>query len=362
MVSGLQSSSELIERILTELQAVAPDALPRHLNEQLRKRLGRLLEESGYHALPPERRALTVMVTELHGFDAIAEQHAPNAVINLFNRYLAQMTEIIAQYGGTIDKLSGNSLVILFGVLAPQPDHAAHALACAAEMQQAMSRCNQQNEVLRLPPLYMGIGIHSGELVTGAVGATLRREYTALGYAISIAIRIAIQSLRGQVLLSDSTYRLVHDFILIGELNTLRVRGRRVPVTVYELLGTTRPRALTVPRREGRKSPRVSVQMPCYFQRVKGSSVLGSMHCGQVVDMGYHGLRMISPVPLEASSEIMMSLSLQLLGNRSSDIYARIVTADSEQQGYRCSMEFTDIDLVGRQTIKQFVDSQVGAM
>ena len=363
MASGLQSSSELIERILAEVQAAIPEVVPRHANDQLRKRLGRLLEGSGFSAMPtPERRALTVLVTELRGFDAVAEQHAPAAVVNLFNRYLAQMTGVIAQHGGTIDKLSGDSLTILFGAVTEQPDHAARALACAAEMQQAMSRCNQQNDVLGLPPLYMGIGIHSGDLVTGAVGATLRREYTALGSAIGIAVRVAMQSLRGQVLMSDSTYRLVHDFILVGELNSLRVRGRRAPVTIYELLGTTRPRALTVPRREVRKSPRVMVQMPCYFQRVKGSNALGAMHCGQVVDMGYHGLRMISPVPLEASSEIMMSLSLQLLGERSSDIYARIVMADSEQQGYRCSMEFTDIDLVGRQTIKQFVDSHVGAM
>ncbi len=361
MASGPQSNTELIERILAEVLAAAPESLSRQTSEQLRKRLSRLLDGAGYRTLPSERRALTVVVIELRGFETIAEQHEPDAVVNLFNRYLAQMNDIIAQHGGTLDKLSGDSLTILFGAIAPQSEHAARALACAAEMQQAMSRFNQQNEILRLPPLYMGIGIHSGELVTGAVGATLHREYAALGSAISVASRIAKQSLRGQVLMSDSTYRLVHDFILVGELNTLRVRSRRLPVTIYELLGTTRPRALTVPRREVRKSPRVLVQMPCYFQRVKASNVLGGMHCGQVVDLGYHGLRMISPVPLEASSEIMVSLSLQLLGNRTSDIYARIVTSDTEQQGYRCCMEFTDIDLVGRQTIKQFVDNQVGA-
>ncbi len=362
MTGGTQNSVELIERILAEVLAAAPGSLSRQTAEQLRKRLSRLLQESGSRARASERRGLTVMVAELRGFDAFADQQEPAATVNLFNRYLAQMSEIVALHGGIIDRLGSDSLTILFGTVEPQSEHAAPALACAAEMQQAMSRCNQQNEILRLPPLYMGIGIHSGELVTGAVGATLRREYAALGSAIGVAARVAKQSLRGQVLLSDSTYRLVHDFILVGELNTLRVRSRRLPVTIYELLGTTRPRALTVPRREIRKSPRVFVQMPCYFQRVKGSNALGGLHCGQVVDMGYHGLRMISPVPLEASSEVMMSLSLQLLGHRTSDIYARIVTADAEQQGYRCSMEFTDIDLVGRQTIKQFVDSQIGTI
>ncbi len=361
MAGGTKTETDLIERIFAEVQATLPQALPPQAGEQLRKRIAGILGEPAGREYLAERRMLTVVVAALRGFDAFAEQHDPSAVVNLFNRYLAQMNEVIGRHGGVIDKVSGDALTILFGTRVPQAEHAARALACAAEMQQAMSRCNQQNEILRLPPLYMGIGIHSSELVIGSVGATLRRESAALGSGVDIAARIAKQSLRGQVLMSDSTYRFVHDFILVGELNTLRVRSRRLPVTIYELLGTTRPRALTVPRREIRKSPRVLVQMPCYFQRVKGNKALGAMHCGQVVDMGYHGLRMISPVPLEATGEIMMSLSLQLLGNRSSDIYARIVTADAEQQGYRCSMEFTDIDLVGRQTIKQFVDNQVGA-
>ena len=71
---------------------------------------------------------------------------------------------------------------------------------------------------------------------------------------------------------------------------------------------------------------------------------------------------MISPVALSASAEIKMSLSLQLLGSRTSDVRARIISAAAEQQGYRCGIEFTEIDLAGRQAIKQFVDNQIGAV
>lgn len=360
MSFGRQSGTDLIERILAEVYSTFPDAAALGPGDNsLRKKLGRLLDDAGYYTQPPERRVVTMLVAELRGFDAITEQQQPLAVINLFNRYLAAMTEVFARHGGTLDKLGGHALTVVFGAPMPGDGHAAQALACAAEMQQAMSRFNQQNEVLQLPPLFMGIGINSGDAIIGAVGATLRREYTVLGHMVAVTARIAAQSLRGQVLLSDATYRLVHDFVLVGELNSLRIRGRRIPVNVYELLGTTRPRALTVPRRDVRKSPRVLVQMPCYFQAVKGASALGPLHCGQVLDVGYHGMRMISPVQLEAFSEVKMALSLQLLGDRTSDVYARIISADPEQQGYRCSVEFTDIDLVGRQTIKQFVDSQV---
>jgi adenylate cyclase len=362
MSLGRQSGAGLIERILAEVHSTFPATTDSLSNEKLRKRLSRLLHDSGYFAQPPERRAVTVLVTELRGFDAAMEQQPAAAVINLFNRYLALMAEVIDQHGGELDKLSGHSLTVLFGAPHPNTDHAASALACAAEMQQAMSRFNQQNEVLQLPALFMGIGINSGDAVVGAVGAALRRECAVLGHVVVVTARIAAQSLRGQVLLSDSTYRLVRDFVLVGELSSLRLRSRRIPVNIYELLGTTRPRALTVPRREVRKSPRIPVQMPCYFQMIKGTHIVGPLHCGQVLDVSYQGLRMISPVQLDAFSEVKMALSLQLLGNRTSDVYARIVSADAEQQGYRCSVEFTDIDLAGRQTIKQFVDSQVCAI
>jgi adenylate cyclase len=182
-----------------------------------------------------------------------------------------------------------------------------------------------------------------------------------------LAARIAAQSLRGQVLIGESCYRLMSDLILVGEATTLRVRSRHMPVTVYELLGTSRPRPLAVPRREARSSPRVLVQMPCYFQRVvsdgtAGTDAQGELHRGQVVDFGYRGLRMISPVALPASGEIKMSLALQLLGTRSSDVYARVVSSTAEQHGYRCGIEFTDVELPARQVIKQFVDSQLGAV
>jgi c-di-GMP-binding flagellar brake protein YcgR len=163
------------------------------------------------------------------------------------------------------------------------------------------------------------------------------------------------------VLIGENSYRLMSELILVGEASSLRVRNRHMPVTIYELLGTSRPRPLAVPRRESRNSPRVLVQIPCYFRQA-GADEAAEQHCAQVVDLSYRGLRMISPVALPASGEIKMSLSLQLLGNRSSDVYARVVSAAAEQHGYRCGIEFTDIDLAARQVIKQFVDSQLGAV
>src|SRR5690606_28485783 len=257
------SDSDLIERIVAEVQSTLPESRSAERVELLRKGLSRLLDDSSYSAQSPERLPVTVLVAELRGFDAVAEQQPAITVINLFNRFLSGMTAVVARHNGVMQKCNGQVLLVSFSA-ARGEDHATQALACAAEMQQAMSRFNQQSEVLQLPSLFLGIGVDSGNAVTGGSGAGLQRDYTVVGQVVSVASRIAAQSLRGQVLLSDATYRLVHDFVLVGGSNSLRVRNRRIPINVYELLGTTRPRALSIPRRDVRKSPRVLVQMPCY--------------------------------------------------------------------------------------------------
>jgi adenylate cyclase len=360
MTGGSDSNEKLLERLLLEVRAALPELDARPATAaQLRKRIGNLLGVAGPVAAVPEKRAASVLVAELRGFEALTEQFPAAKVAELLRLVLSALQPVIERYEGTFYQLSGAVLTVVFGALKPQADHAERALACAVELQQAMARCDRHSATLGLPTVFMAAGINSGEVLVGAADI-VGRGYTLLGQTPAVAARIAAQSLRGQVLIGENCYRLMSEFILVGEASSLRVRTRHMPVTVYELLGTSRPRPLAVPRRESRSSPRVLVQMPCYFQRTDGTS--SELHCGQVVDFGYRGLRMISPVALAASGEIKMSLSLQLLGNRSSEVHARVVSAAAEQHGYRCGIEFTNIDLPGRQAIKQFVDSQLGAV
>lgn len=365
MADGPDSNDKLLERLLLEVRAALPELDARPATAaQLRRRVGNLLGLA-QEPTPGEKRAATILVAELRGFEAMAEQYPAAQVAELLRLILAELRPVVARHDGTVYQLAGSVWTIVFGGLKLHNDHAARALACAVELQQTMARCDRHSATLALPQVFMAIGINSGDVLTGVTDIGNGRGYTLLGHVPALAARIAAQSLRGQVLIGESSYRLMRDVILIGEVSTLRVRNRHLPITVYELLGTSRPRPLAVPRRESRSSPRVLVQMPCYFQRLDRSESTagesGELLCGQVVDFGYRGLRMISPVPLPPSGEIKIALSLQLLGNRSSDVYARVVSASAEQHGYRCGIEFTDIDLPARQVIRQFVDSQVCA-
>lgn len=352
----------LSEQICAEVEKLFPTQFERTAARKvLRSRVETVLNRSVLDDQQPESRRVTILLSDIRGFTAIAETYSAMTVVELLNRYFARMSEVIISYGGTIDKLMGDSIMVLFGapVSEGEADDVQRAIACAVEMQQAMSEINQQNLAMDLPELFMGIGINTGEVVAGPVGSSLHREYTVIGDEVNLTSRIEAQSLRGQILISENTFQWARSFVLVGDPNRVTVKGKKQPVCLYELLGTTKPRPMTVPRREIRKSPRVSISMPCFFQRLQGKRVLEEQCRGEVVDIGYNGLLMVSPLPLELYSEIRIVVSLQLLGSETTDIYARVINAEPSPEGTLCSLEFTSMDMAGQQTIKRFVDYQV---
>ncbi len=362
MAKNTGSVKALASKICDEVAAYIPTQLERDKARQaLLDRVESLLGDSGYEETVPESRRVTILLSDIRGFTSLAETFSATIVMELLNRYFSLMTKVIIRHGGTIDKLMGDSIMVLFGAPSTEVDDVERAIACAVEMQRAMSEFNQQNIALGLPEVFMGIGINTGEVMAGSVGSEHHREYTVIGDEVNLTSRIEAQSLRGQILISENTYRAAKAFILVGEPNRVQVKGKREPVNLYDLMGTTRPRAMTVPRREIRKSPRVNVSMPCYFRRLFGKQVESEQFRGEVLDLGYAGLLMRSPLGLEPFSEIKIEVSLQLLGAGTTDIYARVIKVEEEDDGVLCSLEFTSMDEAGRHTIKRFVDNQLYA-
>jgi len=360
MAKKSNKASHLADKIVNEVSLLIPTQMERKaIQTILKKKIEGHLLGAGYHDEAAETRRVTILLSDIRGFTALAETYSAMTVVELLNRYFSVMSEIIVQYGGTIDKLMGDSIMVLFGAPDTHADDVERAIACSVAMQQAMSDFNEQNKALGLPELYIGIGINTGTVVAGPVGSKHHREYTVIGDEVNLVSRIEAQSLRGQILISENTYQLAKNYILVGEPNQVRVKGKRLPVALFELMGTTKPRSMTVPRREIRKSPRIDVQMPCFFYCLSNKAVLPQRYQGEVIDIAYNGLLFISPIELESFSEIKIEISLQLFGTDTSDIYARIIKSEQVERGYQCSLEFTSIDLAGQQTIKQFVDNLV---
>src|SRR6185295_10660255 len=137
------------------------------------------------------RRECTVLFSDLRGFTSFSEERPPDTVIDVLNHYLEEMSDAIMDHGGTLVAYMGDGIMAVFGAPLEQPDHADRALAAARDM---LARLEGFNEWLRTEGLHegfkMGIGLNSGQVMSGHVGSERRLEYTALGDTTNTAARL----------------------------------------------------------------------------------------------------------------------------------------------------------------------------
>lgn len=329
------------------------------INDDFRMQLKDVLNSSQLSDTAAETKNVSILLSDLRGFTAMSEKYSPLIVIELLNRYFSKMSEIIDKHGGVIDKFMGDSIMVLFGAIDKSESDISSTLSCAIEMQIAMNEINEISQSLGMANLYMGIGINTGEVVAGTLGSDVYREYTVIGDQVNLVSRVEAQSLRGQILLSENTYGISKNIIEIGEINEVHVKGRSQAVTMYELLAVNQPSRLEVPIREIRKSPRVEVNIPLNYFYIEDTIVLEQSHQGNVIDISYGGLFVLTKEAIEPFTEIKMNVSLSLMGTGSSEIYARVINCRQMHEGYESNLEFTAIDEPARKAIKAYVDKLI---
>ncbi len=299
-------------------------------------------------------RDITILLADLRGFTSISANHPARTVLGLLNRCLITMTEIVFRHQGSIDKFMGDSIMVLFGD-ADSPEVAVRrALLCAVDMQIAMEELNEHYKQFGLPELYLGVGINTGPVMAGVLGSDLYSTYTVIGDEVNLASRIESFSLRGQVLISQSTFDRCGDFVETGEPIDVHVKGKTNLVRLREVLGIP-SLGKNVPRREIRKSPRVGIRMPFSYQVIENKIALPQVHQGMTLDIGYHGVLAEIDQQLTSSPEIKLDLDLPLVGSKATDIYAKIVKTEKTDKGYLSGLEFTSLTTQNSRDIQLFV-------
>ncbi|MDR0669474.1 MAG: CHASE2 domain-containing protein, partial [Treponema sp.] len=189
-----------------------------------------------------EKREMTAIFTDIQGFSTISEKLDPVQLVRLLNRYLTRMSDIIMENLGTIDKYEGDAIIAFFGAPVYREDHAALACRSALAMKRAEQELNTviMAEGLSPSPLFTRMGINTGEMVVGNMGAENKMDYTIMGSAVNLASRLEgvnKQYRTGGILISGSTKEKIGDEFILRSLDRVRVVGINTPVRLYELLG-----------------------------------------------------------------------------------------------------------------------------
>ena len=194
-----------------------------------------ILERPEGLELGGDLREVTIMMSDIRGFTTLSEHLPPQRVVQLLNRYLGRMTDIILDYRGTIDEFLGDAVLAVFGAPRSDKDDTERAVQCAIAMQRAMDEINTQNMADELPELRMAIALNTGTVVAGNIGSERRAKYGFVGHAMNVTSRIEDKAEPGSILISESTLEKLSGSYRVGDRQEISAKGLEENVVVYTI-------------------------------------------------------------------------------------------------------------------------------
>lgn len=187
-----------------------------------------------------EKQELTVLFSDIRGFTSLSEQLPPEEIVPQLNEYLTHMTQVVLDHHGTLDKYIGDAIMAIFGAPLPQPDHPLRACATALHMIKTLHLLHQEWTARGRPVLQIGIGVNTGVMMVGNMGSERRFDYTVIGDNVNLAARLeGLTKMYGVgIVVSETTWALAKEGFVGRELDTVRVKGKTKPASIYQLMDT----------------------------------------------------------------------------------------------------------------------------
>jgi adenylate cyclase len=181
---------------------------------------------------------LTVLFSDIRGFTSIAEGLNPRELSQLLNEYLTEMSNVIGEHRGTLDKYIGDAIMAFWGAPVAEPGHAAQAVSAAMAMQAQLGPLNAAFKARGWPELAIGVGVNTGPMRVGDMGSKLRKAYTVLGDAVNLASRLeGLTKHYGTAIIVGEATRKAVPGVVFRELDRVRVKGKDEPVAIFEPVG-----------------------------------------------------------------------------------------------------------------------------
>lgn len=186
-------------------------------------------------AYAAERRQVTMLFADLRGFTALCDRLDPAVTVSVLNGYFQRMNEAIGRHHGHINELVGDGLLALFGALEPNPWQARDSVLAALEMRGELARYNVELRAKALPELRFGIGIHSGEVVAGVMGAGALNKFGVTGDPINVASRVESLTAVHEVdlLVTEEIRRTLDGQFVLRAMPATAVKGKVEPIVTY---------------------------------------------------------------------------------------------------------------------------------
>jgi class 3 adenylate cyclase len=245
MESAIQATNEGLDGFLTkpfdnmELRNKIQDIV-------IKKRLRQFVSDQIYQeirndptVMEPRRQTATILFTDIRGFTEMSSRVAPEEIVAFLNRhYFMPLGEIAHRYNGTVDKHIGDSVMVVYGSPVSYDNDVLRAVESAIAMQEITSQTSEALLKENGFHLNIGIGICTGEVVTGVFGSLRKKEFTAFGMPVNIASRLEKLAQAQEILVTEATYRAVSDCVRARKLAPgITMKGVREPVGVYRILG-----------------------------------------------------------------------------------------------------------------------------
>jgi len=174
----------------------------------------------------------TILFADIRGFTAYAEDREPEAVVDMLNTYFEIATRAIMDYGGYVDKFIGDCVMGVFGVPVFRKDHVERAVRSALDLMDQLNRSSLHGNPLLSS---VGIGIHSGPIVSGNIGSQVKMEYTVIGDTVNLASRLSELANPGEILVSDTVYDHLRALISVQSAGTRTIKGKITPVETWRV-------------------------------------------------------------------------------------------------------------------------------